>query len=181
MFVELGLILMEETMHFRILIAVNLMILALAGASGCWKEDCDLVTTAAELAGEGAVDCGSVEAGADATAAWACAVEAFEAGQPFSIVVANVGVDSVILHAVVSNGVKTWTLAQDQYQKGPWRIDGMDCLEPYVGTQPDDAYDVDDVSGYEIVACTSTAPEGNRYEVCGSCPGCGEPALPFEP
>ena len=41
----------------------------------------------------------------------------------------------------------------------------------------------DDGGGYPIVTCTSSAPEGNHYQVCGAiCEACGSPVkLPFDP
>lgn len=143
-------------------------ILLLAWLWGCAPADaCTLASAAAENAGPGAIDCGSVAAGDDATAALDCAESAFAAGEPFYVLVANQGVDSVLTSATVSDGARTWRFLHDDYN-GDVDVDGIDCLEPYV--HPDGG-----------IACTATAPEGTHYAVCGDHEGEGPAALPFEP
>ncbi|MDP2304641.1 MAG: hypothetical protein Q8P18_01270 [Pseudomonadota bacterium] len=144
--------------------------------------DCDMAVDAAALAGSGATDCGLVEPGADGTEAWACALTQFNAGAPYFVRVQRWGTDTLLESALVSNGTKTWRLAQDREDNPPWNIDAWDCLSPVEGIQPDDEYDDEDISGYPIVTCTSTAPEGNHYQECGEiCDACSPQPLPFEP
>jgi hypothetical protein len=138
-------------------------------AAGCGT--CTMPSTAARIAGPDAVDCGEVADGADPAAAWGCAVDAFDAGQPFFVVFDGHGIDSVLISAMVSDGDRVWTLLQDQVQGPRARIDGWDCVDPVDGTSD---------AGFPIVSCTSTAPSGNHMAVCGSCGGCNPQALPFD-
>src|SRR5688500_16009938 len=95
--------------------------------------ECDLDATAADLAGSGAVACGT--AGAEAGEAdHACAIEAWNAGSPFVLRSTTQGTDSVIERAVAFNGSTVWHLWQDQYGKGPWDVDGQECVDPAVET-----------------------------------------------
>lgn len=135
-------------------------------------EACDLDTTAADLAGSGATACGAAGVEAD-EAAWACAIDAWNAGTPFVLRHATTGIDSVVEKAVVYDGSRVWLLAQDRYGSGPWDIDGVECVDPVVEAD----------AGYDVLGCGATEPEGNHYQVCGEiCTDCGEPdPLPFEP
>jgi len=141
---------------------------------------CDLAAMAADLAGAGAVDCGAVAVGEDATAAWACAVGANRTGSPYVMRCDRQGADSVVSVAMVSDGARTWRLQQDSYDAPAPDIDGWDCVDPIEGVARESA---DDAGGYAIVECSSTAPGGNHYQVCGGiCEACGSPVpLPFDP
>jgi hypothetical protein len=90
------------------------------------------------------------------------------------------GIDSVVSIAMVSDGARTWRLQQDSCDAPAPDIEGWDCVDPLEGMQEESA---DDGGGYAIVECSSTAPEGNHYQVCGAiCETCGSPVpLPFEP
>lgn len=135
--------------------------------------DCDLDTTAADLAGDGATLCGA--AGEQVgEAEWACALDAWNAGARFVLRYASTGTDSVVEGAWVYDGSRLWILAQDQYGAGPWDIDGTECIDPLIEQ---------DEAGFDVLGCTSTEPAGNHYQVCGEiCADCGEPdPLPFEP
>ena len=154
--------------------------------AGCGAVDaegdvgCDMPVTAAEVAGSGATDCGSVADGADGTAVWACAVDAFEADTRFFAIWTTHGTDSVLVGAAVYDGETVWRLYQDQLQSEHARIDGWECANPAVGPMPDDPADPDDVSGYDYLGCGELLPNGNHLEVCGTCEGCQPPGLPFE-
>ena len=163
-----------DTMYFSI--AAILLLFGCAPTI----EPCDITDTAFELAGAGATDCGAVAAGDDATAAWACAVDANNATTPYVMLYDRQGIDSVVTIAMTSNGTETWTLQQDSFDETSPDIDGWDCIDPV--EQVKEAYG-DDAGGYPIVACTESAPEGNHYQVCGEiCEDCGSPtALPFDP
>lgn len=135
--------------------------------------ECDLRATAEELAGEGAEDCGFLETDDDGERAWSCFIDAFEAGEPAFLGEARSGMDSVISSAVVSNGTQVWLLSQDSFDGLGGPIDGWDCIDPYVSTG----------GAHPTIACTSTAPPGNHYLVCGEmCPpeACQPQPLPFE-
>lgn len=144
----------------------------LALTAGCRGERCDVPETAEELAGSGATSCGTVALGDPLDDAWACAVAAFEAGTPTWFTWEDSGIDSTQVEALVYDGERVWWLSQDQYQRGPWRIDGFECVGPTVGVEP---YG----SGLTEILCASREPEGNHYEVCGECTGCSPPGLPF--
>lgn len=152
------------------LLLLPLVILSLGCAS---TVDCDINTTAGDLAGAGAAFCGG-----DATevneADWACALTAWSAGTPFVLRYAQTGIDSVVERAWVSDGSRVWILSQDSYNSPP-DIDGNECVDPVAETDSD--------AGYDVLGCGSWAPEGNHYQVCGKlCSDCGDPdPLPFEP
>lgn len=150
---------------------VLLFVLLLSCAT---TDECDMATTAVDLAGDGAISCGATGA-AVSEADWNCALDAWSAGDPFLLSYATTGMDSVIEHAWVYEGSRVWMLAQDQYGDGPWDIDGTECIDPVVET--------DEELGYDVLGCGSTEPEGNHYQVCGEiCEECGEPdPLPFDP
>lgn len=145
---------------------------------------CNLEATASTLAGEGAEDCGLVEVGADGTEAWACALAAQEAGEPYTIRYERGGIDTLVVGAMVSDGAQTWELSRELGGNANPGIDGWDCISPVAGVKADDPQDDGDVSGYPVVTCTSREPEGNHYQVCGLICGpqaCQPQPLPFEP
>ena len=143
------------------------------------EADCVVIDTAAELVGPAAVSCGFVPLGDPLADAWSCAVTAFEAGEPFFIGWENHGVDTVQHEAMVYDGSRVVLLRQDQEDESPWRIDGYDCLQPYVGEAADSPYDGIDEAGLVEVLCADRGPPGDHYEVCGACTGCNPPGLPF--
>lgn len=159
-------------MRARTLVPV-LLLAKLFPACAASAEECDIHTTAADLAGDGATVCG-----ADATevneADWACALTAWSAGTPFVLRYASTGIDSVIGHAWVFDGSRVWVLSQDSYTRPP-DIDGNECVDPVVES--------DWETGYDVLGCGSWEPEGNHYQVCGElCTDCGDPdPLPFNP
>lgn len=153
-----------------------LLLALLSPACGASTEDCDLNSTAADLAGEGATVCG-----ADATevneADWACALTAWSAGTPFVLRYASTGIDSVVEQAWVSDGRRVWVLSQDSEDSDtrPPDIDGNECVDPVIES--------DRERGWDVLGCGSWEPEGNHYQVCGElCTDCGDPdPLPFDP
>ncbi len=149
------------------------LLLALFALGCAPSTDCDLTATAADLAGSGATACGSDDADAD-EAGWACALSAWSAGTPFILRYASTGIDSVISRAWVSDGSRVWILSQDSFDSNP-DIDGNECVDPVMESDPD--------AGYDVLGCGSTEPEGNHYQVCGElCTDCGDPdPLPFDP
>lgn len=148
-------------------------LLALVSVGCGFAANCDINSTASELAGEGATLCG-----ADATkpneADWACALTAWSDGTPFVLRYAQTGIDSVVERAWVYDGSRVWILSQDSYDSPP-DIDGNECVDPVIEADPD--------AGYDVLGCGSWAPEGNHYQVCGElCTDCGDPdPLPFDP
>jgi hypothetical protein len=156
-------------------------LLMIAASPGCAV--CDLDHTAADLAGPDAVDCGSSD-GSLAETAWACAVDAFENDQAFTISWSEQGTDSTTTYVLVSNGKKIWKLAQGDYKKSKWStldIEGWDCISPMVVTPTDDPKNPEEPSDYAYVGCPELKPDGNHYQVCGDINGGNPVPLEFDP
>ena len=153
-------------------------LLLIAAPPGCAV--CDLDHTAADLAGPEAVDCGSAD-GSRAETAWACAVDAFENDQAFTVSGSTQGTDSTITYVLVSDGDTVWKLAQDDYGNGD-DVDGWECGSPFVTNKtPGDPKKPGEPLGYEYIACERLEPDGNHYQVCGSSHGENPPPLEFDP
>ena len=158
-----------------------MLVAVIPGTSGC---GCDLDDNVAELAGPDAIDCGSAD-GARAETAWACAVDAFERNEAFSISWTESGIDSTETYVLVSDGETLWLLAQDDYKKSSSSkldVHGWDCVSPYVTTElPHDPKSPAEPLDYEYVACERLEPEGNHYQVCGKISGGNPEPLEFDP
>lgn len=91
----------------------------LAALPGCpTPRDCELAEIAAALAGSGATDCGHVAIGGDGTDEGACAIAAFEAGEPFFVIYDLQGIDSSISAATVFDGSTLYSLYRDSDPSG---------------------------------------------------------------
>ena len=151
-----------------------------AASPGC---GCDLDHEVTALAGDDAVDCGSAD-GARAEEAWACAVEAFENDEAFTVSWTEDGIDSTNTYVLVSDGEQMWQLAQDDYKKSSFStldVHGWDCVSPYIGTPAAAAKSPEEQPPYAYVACTRLEPEGNHYQVCGKIEGGNPEPLEFDP
>jgi len=149
--------------------------LMVAAAPGC---GCDLDHNAAKLAGSDAVDCGSAD-GAHGKEAWACAIDAFEKNEAFTVSWSTTGTDSTTTYTLVSDGEEMWKLAQDDYENSP-DIDGWTCVAPYVTSDTSDPKGSDEFD-YPSIGCERLEPEGNHYQVCGSSSGENPPPVDFDP
>ena len=152
------------------------LLLLISASPGC--DRCDLDHEVADLAGPDAVDCGSAD-GAGEKAAWACAVDAFENDEAFTVSWTRQGIDSTLTYVLVSDGEQVWQLAQDDFDKNP-DIDGWDCVSPYVAT-PAAAPTNPEEPPDEYVACAGLEPDGNHYQVCGEFNGGSPVPLEFDP
>jgi hypothetical protein len=155
------------------------LIAATVALVGCQVLDgpCDMPSEAADLAGAGATDCGTVASDDDPGGAWDCAITAFNAGSAFFIVYDAHGSDSNITDSVVSDGTTVWMLRQDDYGRGKGPIDAWECTAPSVSAG--DTEDYGPTPDVDYVKCGGQAPAGNNYLLCGREPGANPPPLPF--
>ena len=150
--------------------------LLVAVSPGC---GCELDHEVTALAGPDAVDCGSAD-GARGEDAWACAIDAFERDEAFTVSWTRTGIDSTTTYSLVSDGETMWKLAQDDYGNSP-DIDGWTCVAPYVTSGTPDPKGPDEELDYPSIGCERLEPEGNHYQVCGSSRGENPPPLEFDP
>lgn len=133
------------------------------------SRDCELPEIAAALAGASATDCGLVPVGGDASAADACAVEAFQAGAPFFVVYELQGMDSAVSTALAYDGADLVSLYRDSDPSGGSNVGAV--VTEHVCTSgsvvPDDA-------GHDVVFCDAPACTCEE-EACGSEGACCAP------
>lgn len=141
------------------------MVLALTLAVGCGKSEaaCEMPAVLADLAVDGAQNCGTVPAGGDATAVDACAVAAFQAGTPFYATYELQGIDSAVSTALVSDGIGMWTVFRDSDPSGGSRIGAYvyrdECASPTVAAGD---------AGHDVITCDPSG--GGRCVICGGDP-----------
>lgn len=138
------------------------LVLIFAVAFGCGKSEaaCEMPAVLADLAPEGAQDCGTVPAGGDATAVDACAVAAFQAGTPFFATYEEQGIDSAVSSAIVSDGTAVWTVYRDSDPSGGSQIGALvqrsACVEPTVAAGD---------AGHDVIVCNGSS--GGSCAICG--------------
>jgi hypothetical protein len=133
-----------------------------ACTGGTVVTDCTLATLAADLAGSGAEDCGTVEIDGDSSTVDACAVAAFQAGSPFVAFYELQGIDSAVSRATVSDGTTVWNLTRDSDPSGGGGeapvVYRTECGGPSVVAGDD---------GHDVITCSSGGTPCST-QVCGT-------------
>jgi len=100
------------------------------------QNGCEIEASARHLAGQDALDCGSVGIDEDPTAVDACVISSFEKHAPFYAIYTQQGIDSQVMVAFVSDGSSVWTLNYDSDPSGGSDVGAViyqsTCLEPTV-------------------------------------------------
>lgn len=151
-------------MSRRSLLAVAVLLAACPA-----PRDCELPEVAAALAGAGATDCGLVPVGGDATAADACAVEAFQGGAPFFVVYELQGIDSSVSTALAYDGAQLISLYRDSDPSGGSNV-GAEVTENVCTSGSVIAGD----AGHDVVFCDAPACTCIE-EACGEEGACCAP------
>ena len=135
-------------------LVVFLFFLACDSSDSTAQNGCDIDASARHLAGDGALDCGSVGIDEDPTKVDACVITSFEKHAPFYAVYAQQGIDSQVAMAFVSDGSSVWTLSYDSDPSGGSDVGAMiyqsTCEDPTVQKDKD---------GNEELSCTASTSE----------------------
>jgi hypothetical protein len=130
-------------------------------------ETCDLDHWVPALAAEGAVDCGTLELGEDATGIAACVEDALDSGTPFTARQWLQGIDSLVAVGwlVDHDGVVQQLTWDSNICGSPLCEEGcgptvstMECVSPRVGAVPEQAL-VDCDAGAWATLCEPPAVE----------------------
>lgn len=133
-------------------------------------EECDLPTQVARLAEPGSEDCGTISSdGGNAASAGDCALAAFRAGRPFTIInPPATGIDSTVSSALVFTGSHLYVLEYDSNVCGGGSsCEALTCgpsIGRYVCIEP-----MTNPEAHAILGCTSM---GDLQALCGPNPRC---------
>ena len=115
------------------------------------QNGCEIEASARHLAGQGAVDCGSVGIDEDPTAVDACVIDAFQKGTAFYAIYTLQGIDSQVMMAFVGDGSSVWTLSYDSDPSGGSDVGAViyqsTCVEPTVQKGK---------TGHDELSCTAS-------------------------
>jgi hypothetical protein len=143
------------------------MAVGLVVALGCGRSEasCEMPAVLADIAGEGAEDCGTVAVDGDASVVDACAVGAFDAHVSFFAIYEQQGIDSAVSSGVVSDGTTVFLVSRDGDPSGGSHVGASvtrrTCANPTV-TAGD--------AGHDVIDCEAS---NDTCSICGgSNPDC---------
>lgn len=134
-------------------------------SSGCGQtcEVEDVREQVSERAGDGATNCGDLDLGVDATAAYACAHDAFRAGTPFRFTQGVMGRDSRLVGGWArSPAGELFYFAYDSDRSGGGRDGGAIHVQRCDGAAPNESTSIS--SPRALFACPTLS---DAVQTCG--------------